>query len=146
MKSENLKKLAMFLFMRVCLRNNQFVIACQASPFLSTLIGVLSGVLQPLCGCSTSCLDVCLQAMAIHGKSACTVTLHCPYAKHNKKHINRCAMFRPHPFALGASVSCGAKPSSPYQTMFVSHGETGESSAIDFFFITDVIFEHINPN
>ena len=101
-------------------------------------------MLKPLGRHSTSCLDVCLQAMAIHGKSTCTLT-----AKHNQKHIDRCSKFRPQPPVLGPAVLCGAKHAVPYQPMFVRHDEKVDSGVNEFvcFLITAVvIFENKMTN
>ena len=53
------------------------------------LITHFLGVLKPLGECSTSCLEVHLEAVAMHGKSTRTVT-----AQHNQKYIDQCAKFR----------------------------------------------------
>ena len=70
-------------------------------------------MLTPLGEHSTSCMDVRLQAMAIHGKSTCTVTLH-NTIKNTSKDIQRSG---PTCLCGTPTVPCSAKPTVPYQQM-----------------------------
>jgi len=109
-KSENVKKLAMVLFLRVCPITNQLTIACQACCSLSTVslqwllpcFSYLASILQ------TAWLFNCKPWQSMTKVTTLSLTLHCPSAKYNQKYIDRRTKFRPHLSVLGPTVSCGA--------------------------------------